>query len=262
MAAIGATNDVANFFRQALNNATIIPNLFEQNQQVVLLALQQYGCQNEGILPFIALSVAGGTQTLPKDLRGLGLLVGGIALALGFLELWTLLQGMDLTQAAECEAAAWCASYGCPPEQTIAYSRACADKENVSAKVWRAISLAGNRIQFNWRPTSIDWDGLSGTRGGTEPYWVDPEIWFGTSFSRIPEPATDRVMAANEIELINAGFSVENTPREEDSWHVSIGGTNPGIVDRNGQPSWPGNRTTRREYESSLESLFNTQVWP
>ncbi len=131
--------------------------------------------------------------------------------------------------------------------------------------IWRAISLAPNRAGFNWSPTYADTDGLSGTRGGSSPYWKDPALWFEKSFGRPPDSTTDRIVATTEAALVAVGFSVENTPRlqdPQDPWHVSIGGTKPGIVSDGKGLSWPGSKAERRRIRDTLESLFTTQVWP
>jgi hypothetical protein len=131
--------------------------------------------------------------------------------------------------------------------------------------IWRAISLAPNRAGFNWSPTSADTDGLSGTRGGSSPYWTNPALWFETSFGRPPDPTNDRIVAATEAALVAAGFSVENTPRfqdPQDQWHVSIGGQTPGIVSDGKGLAWPGSKAERRKIREKMASLFTTQVWP
>jgi hypothetical protein len=128
--------------------------------------------------------------------------------------------------------------------------------------IWRAISLESNRIQFNWNPTRIDWDGLSGTRGGGT-FWTEPEIWFAAAFQRPPNITSDRIVGTTEASLIGSGFTVENTPDDNDPFHVSIGGNR--INTTGDRPSWQGTRSQRREIASQLESLFveeGVQVWP
>jgi RHS repeat-associated protein len=129
--------------------------------------------------------------------------------------------------------------------------------------IWRAISSDPNRSAFNWNPDRLDWDGLSGTRGGAVPYHIDPVAWFTASFRRNPNPGSDRIVATTEQDLTGAGYSVVNTPRlDVDPWHVSIGGTVPGIIEREGRPSWPGNKPERKAIANLLASLFTMQVWP
>ena len=109
----------------------------------------------------------------------------------------------------------------------------------------------------------LDWEGLSGTRGGSLPYHTDPLFWFSTYLrpGSLPNPAEDRVMAANEGALLSAGFLVTPDPiLDGDPWHVLIGGNL--IVDRKGSPNWTGNKTQRAATASLLKSLFDRQVWP
>ena len=136
------------------------------------------------------------------------------------------------------------------------------EEEGDQNKIWRAISFASNRIQFNWRPSSDDEDGLSGTRGGPK-YHIDPVVWFTTAFDRAPNPIEDRILETYEESLNAAGFSVVNTPDLiKDPWHVSIGGITPGIVDKNGTLKWFGTKSERKLISQLLESLFIFQVWP
>jgi hypothetical protein len=142
----------------------------------------------------------------------------------------------------------------CPKEKTT--------PEPGTAKIWRAISTAPNLKGFNWNPTRRDEDGLSGTQGGNPPYWTDPAMWFQTVFRRSPDPSTDRIVAASRSALVIAGFSVEDTPKPFDPWHVSIGGQTPGITTRKNRPSWPGTKPERSKISTDLESVFTEQVWP
>jgi hypothetical protein len=137
----------------------------------------------------------------------------------------------------------------------------CTSTPEPEKQIWRAISINPNRVAFNWRPSRYDTDGLSGTRGGLPPYHLNPAPWFQTTFGRPPGP-DDRVVATTEKALVTAGFSVMNTPQSSDPHHVSIGGLTPGIVIREGQPSWPGGKSERQQIETILQSLFRLQIWP
>ena len=130
-----------------------------------------------------------------------------------------------------------------------------------SEQIWRAISTDPNRTSFNWRPGKNDSDGLSGTRGGVEPYHLDPVSWFLIAFKR-PPGSNDRVVASTEEILITAGYSVISSRTDYDPWHVSIGGITPGVVIRGGQPSWPGDKPQREQIANTLQGLFVIQIWP
>jgi hypothetical protein len=110
------------------------------------------------------------------------------------------------------------------------------------------------------------WMGYLELAGGGYPYHMDPVLWFQTYIddnNNPPDPTSGRIVATTESALVSAGFSVVDTPRPDgDPYHVSIGGAQPGVIIRQGDPSWPGNRTERRERVSTLKALFTVQVWP
>ncbi len=136
------------------------------------------------------------------------------------------------------------------------------EETNGQSMVWRYVDLSSSYPP--WIPSSSDWDGLSGTRGGSPPYWPTPVAWLTTVIkpAGTPSPSTDRVFGATEAVLLAAGFDVENTPNLSDPYHVSIGGVLPGIVNRKGRPSWPGTGTQRAATAALLQAAFSLVVFP
>jgi RHS repeat-associated protein len=135
--------------------------------------------------------------------------------------------------------------------------------DNESQTIWRLTSTAQNRAAFNWRPSRNDWDGLSGTKGGS-PFWASPGTWIAATMPEKVLGSEDVIFAVRRSVLIAGGFSVVDTPSTvtNDPWHVSIGGVTPGIIERRGSPSWPGDSSQRDATANLLQSLFSTIVWP
>jgi len=131
-------------------------------------------------------------------------------------------------------------------------------------QVWRAVSSAENRSQFNWSPSRNDIDGLSGTLAGVPPFPLLPEapLWFMAATGHLPVAGVDRVRGAFLTQILAAGFSVDWTPTIGAGgplpYHVSIGRLQ--LAD--GAPGWRGTASERAALRARLESLFVIPVWP
>jgi hypothetical protein len=134
------------------------------------------------------------------------------------------------------------------------------DTEGPTQKqIWRAISLGTGLEQYNFRPRSIEFTGLSGTFGGSL-YHTDPASWLSTYVKHGPaNPITDRVLATTEQILIAEGFSVV-LEQTMDPYHLLIGG-NRIILDRRGSAAWAGDKPERMATGLLLAGLFAQQVW-
>ena len=150
------------------------------------------------------------------------------------------------------------------PNDPVNQHKTTTQEDSSTQLIWRAISLDPNREQFNFSPSRLDSDGLSGTKGGKAPYWTNPVLWFKTSFKRDPNPSVDRIVATHRGALVGSGFSVVDTPSADtgDPHHVSIGGITPGVVPDGNNYAWRGTRSERRATREFLAGLFVQQVWP
>lgn len=102
----GSAAGVTGASRQFLDNAAIIPRLFRENPQAALIALQQFGCQNQGtILGAISILMVASAQAIAQNYQlrlpsgnqpgnrfpGLGIgvaVIGGVVVAVSGLVLW------------------------------------------------------------------------------------------------------------------------------------------------------------------------------
>jgi len=123
--------------------------------------------------------------------------------------------------------------------------------------IWRRIKV-GN--PYNFRPSSADTDGLSGTK--SQGWQNDARRWIETVFKRVPEPG-EQVVGAPRVALEAGGFTVEDTPVTtgpfQDPYHVSIG-RNVIVTDNKGAATYIGNKAERAQLAERLQALFTVPV--
>jgi RHS repeat-associated protein len=134
-------------------------------------------------------------------------------------------------------------------------------------QVWRLIT---DGWPFNWKPSSRDERGMSGTLGGPAvpgaAWHTDPGQWaidFARHSDRTLDLIHDHVFAADRAALAML-FSVDPDSWAGSSWdpyHVSIGGTYPGLRAKGTGWEWNVNGTSQSAMERLLRSFFH-QVWP